>query len=40
MSEGVRCYDLRYIGHTLSTRSGATLKDTTVRAGQSSGRRR
>lgn len=29
-------YDLRHTGHTLSTRSGATLKDTMVRAGQSS----
>ncbi|SHM97864.1 Site-specific recombinase XerD [Actinacidiphila paucisporea] len=33
-----RFYDLRHTGHTLSTRSGATLKDTTVRAGQSSER--
>ncbi len=31
-----RFYDLRHTGHTLSTRSGATLKDTMVRAGQSS----
>jgi integrase len=30
-----RFYDLRHTGHTLSTRSGATLKDTMVRAGQS-----
>ncbi|MFD8789946.1 tyrosine-type recombinase/integrase [Streptomyces vinaceus] len=29
-------YDLRHTGHTLSTQSGATLKDTMVRAGQSS----
>ncbi|MFE6425802.1 MULTISPECIES: tyrosine-type recombinase/integrase [Streptomyces] len=36
MPEGFRFYDLRHIGHTLSTRSGATLKDTMVRAGQSS----
>lgn len=36
MSEGFRFYDLRHTGHTLSTRSGATLKDTMVRAGQSS----
>ncbi|MET7717427.1 site-specific integrase [Streptomyces sp. NPDC005407] len=31
-----RFYDLRHTGHTLSTQSGATLKDTMVRAGQSS----
>ncbi|MFE3017119.1 tyrosine-type recombinase/integrase [Streptomyces sp. NPDC059256] len=31
-----RFYDLRHTGHTLATRSGATLKDTMVRAGQSS----
>ncbi|MBO8194351.1 tyrosine-type recombinase/integrase family protein [Streptomyces oryzae] len=31
-----RFYDLRHTGHTISTRSGATLKDTMVRAGQSS----
>jgi hypothetical protein len=36
--EGFRFYDLRHTGHTLSTRSGATLKDTMVRAGQSSER--
>lgn len=36
MSEGFRFYDLRHTGHTLATRSGATLKDTMVRAGQSS----
>ncbi len=34
--EGFRFHDLRHTGHTLSTRSGATLKDTMVRAGQSS----
>jgi hypothetical protein len=33
---GGDAYDLRHTGHTLSTRSGATLKDTMVRAGQSS----
>ncbi|MGW8993054.1 tyrosine-type recombinase/integrase [Streptomyces zhihengii] len=33
-----RFYDLRHTGHTLSTQSGATLKDTMVRAGQSSER--
>ncbi|TXS37114.1 hypothetical protein EAO72_27550 [Streptomyces sp. or43] len=33
---GFRFCDLRHTGHTLSTRSGATLKDTMVRAGQSS----
>ncbi|MFI1303917.1 tyrosine-type recombinase/integrase [Streptomyces sioyaensis] len=36
MPEGFRFYDLRHTGHTLATRSGATLKDTMVRAGQSS----
>ncbi|RLL67715.1 tyrosine-type recombinase/integrase [Streptomyces sp. Z26] len=36
MSDDFRFYDLRHTGHTLSTRSGATLKDTMVRAGQSS----
>ncbi len=36
MPEGFRFYDLRHTGHTLSIRSGATLKDTMVRAGQSS----
>lgn len=35
LSETFRFYDLRHTGHTLSTRSGATLKDTMVRAGQS-----
>lgn len=34
--EGFRFYDLRHTGHTLSTHSGATLKDTMVRAGQPS----
>jgi len=34
--DGFRFYDLRHTGHTLSTRSGATLKDTMVPAGQSS----
>ncbi|SFS79970.1 Phage integrase family protein [Streptomyces harbinensis] len=36
MPEGFRFYDLRHTGHTLATRSGATLRDTMVRAGQSS----
>jgi integrase len=36
MPEGFRFYDLRHTGHTLSTRSAATLKDTMVRARQSS----
>lgn len=31
-------YDLRHTGHTFSTQSGATLRDTMVRAGQSSER--
>ncbi|WP_455753021.1 tyrosine-type recombinase/integrase [Streptomyces celluloflavus] len=35
MPDSFRFYDLRHTGHTLSTRSGATLKDTMVRAGQS-----
>ncbi|MFD8937804.1 tyrosine recombinase XerC [Streptomyces sp. NPDC059578] len=34
---GFRFYDLRHTGHTLSTRSGATLKDTMMRAGCSYG---
>lgn len=34
----LQVYDLRHTGHTLSTQSGATLKDTMVRAGQSSTR--
>ncbi|MFF7703230.1 tyrosine-type recombinase/integrase [Streptomyces lydicus] len=36
MPENFRFYDLRHTGHTMATRSGATLKDTMVRAGQSS----
>ncbi|MFF0066801.1 tyrosine-type recombinase/integrase [Streptomyces sp. NPDC005279] len=36
MPDGFRFYDLRHTGHTMATRSGATLKDTMVRAGQSS----
>lgn len=36
MPDSFRFYDLRHTGHTLATRSGATLKDTMVRAGQSS----
>ncbi|MGW3234123.1 tyrosine-type recombinase/integrase [Streptomyces olivaceus] len=36
LPDGFRFYDLRHTGHTLSTRSGATLRDTMVRAGQSS----
>lgn len=36
LPDGFRLYDLRHTGHTLSTRSGATLRDTVVRAGQSS----
>ncbi|MFC5719601.1 tyrosine-type recombinase/integrase [Streptomyces gamaensis] len=36
LPENFRPYDLRHTGHTLSTQSGATLKDTMVRAGQSS----
>lgn len=38
LPDGFRFYDLRHTGHTLSTRSGATLRDTMVRAGQSSER--
>ncbi|MGW1087724.1 tyrosine-type recombinase/integrase [Streptomyces sp. NPDC002596] len=38
LSDGFRFYDLRHTGHTLTTRSGATLKDTMVRAGQSTER--
>jgi integrase len=38
MPDSFRFYDLRRTGHTLATRSGATLKDTMVRAGQSSER--
>ncbi|MBD2828263.1 hypothetical protein ID875_07790 [Streptomyces globisporus] len=33
LPEDFRFYDLRHTGHTLSTQSGATLKDTMVRAG-------
>lgn len=36
LPDGFRFYDLRHTGHTLLTRSGATLRDTMVRAGQSS----
>ncbi len=36
LADNFRFYDLRHTGHTLSTQSGATLKDTMVRAGQSS----
>ncbi|MGW2281151.1 tyrosine-type recombinase/integrase [Streptomyces sp. NPDC001770] len=36
LPDNFRFYDLRHTGHTLSTRSGATLRDTMVRAGQSS----
>jgi integrase len=36
LPDGFRFYDLRHTGHALSTPSGATLKDTMVRAGQSS----
>ncbi|MFE3247707.1 hypothetical protein [Streptomyces sp. NPDC059209] len=35
LPDAFRLYDLRHTGHTLTTRSGATLKDTMVRAGQS-----
>ena len=38
LPEGFRFYDLRHTGHTLATQSGATLKDTMVRAGQSTER--
>ncbi|MFF8309567.1 tyrosine-type recombinase/integrase [Streptomyces lydicus] len=38
MPQDFRFYDLRHTGHTLATRSGATLKDTMVRAGQTSER--
>ena len=34
--DSFRFYDLRHTGYTLATCSGATLKDTMVRAGQSS----
>lgn len=36
MPENFRFSDLRHTGHTMATRSGATLKDTMARAGQSS----
>lgn len=36
LPDGFRFYDLRHTGHTPSTRSGATLRDAMVRAGQSS----
>ncbi|CAL9463572.1 hypothetical protein SUDANB171_02675 [Streptomyces sp. enrichment culture] len=36
LPKGFRYYDTRHTGHNISTRSGATLKDTMVRAGQSS----
>jgi integrase len=38
LPDNFRFYDLRHTGHTLTTRSGATLKDTMVRAGQSTER--
>ncbi|MFE7237463.1 tyrosine-type recombinase/integrase [Streptomyces sp. NPDC057580] len=38
LPDGFRFYDLRHTGHTLTTRSGATLKDAMVRAGQSTER--
>ncbi|GES31779.1 hypothetical protein San01_42660 [Streptomyces angustmyceticus] len=38
MPEGFRFYGRWHTGHPLATRSGATLKDTTVRAGQTSER--
>ncbi|MFD8282602.1 hypothetical protein ACFV47_25960 [Streptomyces solisilvae] len=38
LPENFRFYDFRHTGHTLSTQSGATLKDTMVRVGQSSTR--
>jgi hypothetical protein len=38
LPDGFRFYDLRRTGHTLTTRSGTTLKDTMVRAGQSTER--
>ncbi|WP_329453038.1 tyrosine-type recombinase/integrase [Streptomyces sp. NBC_01724] len=38
LPDGFRFYDLRHTGHTLTTRSGATLKDTMVRAGHSTER--
>jgi integrase len=38
LPEDFRFYDLRHTGHTLSTQVGATLKETIVRAGQSTER--
>lgn len=38
LPDGFRFYDLRHSGRTLTTRSGATLKDPMVRAGQSTER--
>lgn len=38
LPENFRFYDLRHTGHTLAMQSGATLRDTMVRAGQSSER--
>ncbi|WP_280922474.1 hypothetical protein [Streptomyces sp. KCTC 0041BP] len=34
LAETLTFYDLRHTGHTLSTQSGATLRDAMVRAGQ------
>lgn len=36
LPESIRFYDLRHTERTMATRSGATLKNTMVRAGQSS----
>lgn len=36
MADSYRSYDHRHTGHTLSTQSGAILKDTVVPAGQPS----
>ncbi|GAA0705383.1 hypothetical protein GCM10009548_93330 [Streptomyces malaysiensis subsp. malaysiensis] len=38
LPENFRFYDLRHTGHTLSTQSGVTLKDTMMRVGQPSTR--
>ncbi|MFJ6464734.1 integrase [Streptomyces sp. NPDC091387] len=38
LPDSFRFYDLRHTWHTVPPRSGATLKDTMVRAGQSSER--
>ncbi|RPK48178.1 hypothetical protein EES39_10390 [Streptomyces sp. ADI92-24] len=38
LPENFRLYVLRHTGHTLSTRSGATLKDTMVRAARDKAR--